>query len=126
MVDAFRYVRARPGLGLVALTTIGVVVIGFPYLTFLPTLADERFDVGAGGYGLMSGVAGFGAVVAGVVAPRRRWVVQRPWPTVAVSGGALGGVADRARSGRRVLARPRWRCSRSARRAWCSRPRRSR
>ncbi|HWM21567.1 MAG TPA: MFS transporter [Ilumatobacteraceae bacterium] len=90
MVDAFRYVRARPGLGLVALTTIGVVVIGFPYLTFLPTLADERFDVGAGGYGLMSGVAGFGAVVAGVVAPRRRWVVQRPWPTVAVSGGALG------------------------------------
>ncbi len=90
MVDAFRYVRARPGLGLVALTTIGVVVIGFPYLTFLPTLADERFDVGAGGYGLMSGVAGFGAVVAGIVAPRRRWVMQRPWPTVALSGGALG------------------------------------
>jgi MFS family permease len=90
MVDAVRYVRARPGLGLVALTTIGVVVIGFPYLTFLPTLADERYHVGAGGYGLMSGVAGFGAVVAGVVAPRRRWVVERPWPTVAVSGAALG------------------------------------
>ena len=65
MVDAFRYVRARPGLGLVALTTIGVVVIGFPYLTFLPTLADERYDVGAGGYGVMAGVAGLGAVVAG-------------------------------------------------------------
>ena len=90
MVDALRYVRARPGLGLVALTTIGVVVIGFPYLTFLPTMADERFDVGAGGYGLMSGVAGFGAVVAGILAPRRRWVMQRPWPTVALSGGALG------------------------------------
>ena len=72
MLDAFRYVRARRGLGLVALTTIGVVVIGFPYLTFLPTLADERFGVGAGGYGLMAGVAGLGAVMAGVVAPRRR------------------------------------------------------
>jgi len=90
MVDAVRYVRARRGLGLVALTTIGVVVIAFPYLTFLPTLADERFDVGAGGYGIMSGVAGLGAVAAGVVTPRRRWVVQRPWATVAVSGAALG------------------------------------
>ena len=40
--------------------------------------------------GVMSGVAGLGAVVAGVVAPRRRWVMQRPWATVAVSGGALG------------------------------------
>jgi predicted MFS family arabinose efflux permease len=90
MLDAVRYVRARRGLGLVALTTIGVVVIGFPYLTFLPTLADERFGVGAGGYGVMSGVAGLGAVVAGVVAPRRRWVVQRPWATVAASGAALG------------------------------------
>ena len=90
MLDAIRYVRARRGLGLVALTTIGVVVIGFPYLTFLPTLADERFGVGAGGYGVMSGVAGLGAVVAGMLAPRRRWVVQRPWATVAASGGALG------------------------------------
>ena len=90
MVDAVRYVRARRGLGLVALTTIGVIVIGFPYLTFLPTLADERFDVGAGGYGLMSGVAGLGAVAAGVMAPRRQWVMGRPWATVGVSGAALG------------------------------------
>lgn len=90
MLDAVRYVRARRGLGLVALTTIGIVVIGFPYLTFLPTLADERFGVGAGGYGVMAGVAGLGAVVAGVVAPRRRWVVQRPWATVAASGALLG------------------------------------
>ena len=80
MVDAYQYVRSRKALGLVALTTIGVVIIGFPYMTFLPTLADERYDVGAGGYGLMSGVAGLGAVVAGSGrAPRGRWMVQRPW-----------------------------------------------
>ena len=70
MVDAVRYVRSRRSLGLVALTTIGVVIIAFPYLTFLPTLADERYDVGAGGYGVMAGVAGLGAVVAGIVVPR--------------------------------------------------------
>jgi MFS family permease len=90
MTDAFRYVRARSSLGLVALVTIGVVVIAFPYLTFLPTLADERFDVGARGYGVMAGVVGLGAVVAGVVAPRRRWAIHRPWATVAVSGSAVG------------------------------------
>ena len=72
MVDAVRYVRADRSLGLVALTTIGVVVIGFPYLTFLPTLADERYDVGAGGYGVMAGIAGLGAVVAGLVVPAAR------------------------------------------------------
>jgi MFS family permease len=91
MADAYQYVRSRKALGLVAMTTIGVVIIGFPYMTFLPTLADERYDVGAGGYGVMSGVAGLGAVVAGILAPRGRWMLQRPWATIAVSGFALGG-----------------------------------
>ena len=55
------------------MTTIGVVVIGFPYLTFLPTLADERYDVGAGGYGVMAGVAGLGAVSPGSSCPADRF-----------------------------------------------------
>ena len=90
MADAIQYVRSRKALGLVALTTIGVVVIGFPYMTFLPTLADDRYGVGAGGYGLMSGIAGLGAVVAGLLAPRGKWMLHRPWATVAFSGAALG------------------------------------
>jgi MFS family permease len=90
IVDAFRYVRTRRELSLVALTTIGVVVIGYPYLIFLPALADDRYDVGAGGYGLMAGVAGFGAVVAGLIAPQRSWMVARPWRVIGVSGAALG------------------------------------
>lgn len=90
IADAFRYARSRPGLGLVALTTIAVIVVGFPYLTFLPTLADERYGVGATGYGVMAGTAGLGAVSAGVLLPRVRWTVQRPWRTIAASGGALG------------------------------------
>lgn len=90
MADAAHYVRAHRSLGLIALTTIGVVVIGFPYLTFLPALADDRYDVGAVGYGLMAGTAGLGAVCAGIVTPRRRWVVTRPWRTIAWSGALLG------------------------------------
>jgi MFS family permease len=90
MVDAYQYVRSRKALGLVALTTIGVVIVGFPYMTFLPTLADERYDVGAGGYGVMSGVAGLGAVAAGILAPRGRCSIQRPWATVAIAGMVFG------------------------------------
>ena len=73
------------------MTTIGVVIIGFPYMTFLPSLADERYDVGAGGYGLMSGVAGLGAVAAGVL----------------VAAGSVGACSGRGR-------RSRWRAPRSA------------
>jgi MFS family permease len=83
-------VRTRRELSLVALTTIGVVVIGYPYLIFLPALAYDRYDVGAGGYGLMAGVAGFGAVLAGLIAPRQSWIVARPWRVIGVSGAALG------------------------------------
>ena len=90
LADAIGYVRSRRELSLVALTTIGVVVIGYPYLVFLPALADDRYNVGAGGYGVMAGVAGFGAVIAGLVTPRQRWMVSRPWLVIALSGGALG------------------------------------
>lgn len=89
MGDAVSYVRHTPGLGSIALATVGVVIVGFPYLTFLPTLADERFDVGAGGYGLMSGVAGLGAVLAGGLTPR--WAVMaKPWLVITASGMAFG------------------------------------
>ena len=90
MADAVRYVRRTHGLGLIALTTVGVVIVGFPYLTFLPALADERFDVGAGGYGLMSGLAGLGAVAAGVLTPRWRRMGRRPWLVIAASGLGFG------------------------------------
>jgi MFS family permease len=89
MADAFRYVRATRGLGLIALTTIGVVVAGFPYLAFLPTLSDENFDTGAVGYGLMTGVVGLGAVLAGLRNARSA-ARRRPWFTIGWSGGALG------------------------------------
>lgn len=89
MADAFRYVRATRGLGLIALTTIGVVVAGFPYLAFLPTLSDDNFDTGAVGYGVMTGVVGLGAVVAGLRNAKPS-AQRRPWFTIGWSGGALG------------------------------------
>ena len=65
--DAVAYLRSNRPIGAIAVVTIGVVMVGFPYLTFLPTLADERYNVGAGGYGVMSACAGFGALIAGAI-----------------------------------------------------------
>jgi MFS family permease len=99
LADAMRYLRATPGLGMIAALTVGVVMVGFPYLTFLPTLADDRFGVGAIGFGVMSGIAGLGAVVAGSLdASFNRG--SRPWRTIAIAGTAFGlgmiglGLAD--------------------------------
>jgi predicted MFS family arabinose efflux permease len=89
LVDAVRYIRTNPGLGMIALLTVGVVMVGYPYLIFLPALAEERFGQGAVGFGVMSAVAGLGALTAGILgASRSRGT--RPWRTIAWSGLALG------------------------------------
>ena len=88
-VESVAYVRRTPGLALIALSTISMVVAGFPYMTFLPTLADEQFGVGASGYGLMSGAAGLGAIVAGAGSGRLTRCAG-PWRSMALGGGLFG------------------------------------
>ena len=70
MREGFAYVRRHGHLLLLVSASLGVVMIGFPYMAFLPSVADQ-FDVGAGGYGLMSAVTSVGAVVAALIAARR-------------------------------------------------------
>jgi MFS family permease len=64
LVDGFRYVRARRPLLLLVVVSIFVIMIGFCYMAFLPTLATDVFDVSASGYGTMSAVSAGGALVA--------------------------------------------------------------
>ncbi|MDA3041448.1 MAG: MFS transporter, partial [Actinomycetota bacterium] len=91
LVDAASFVRGNPDVLIVGLLTIGVVMIGFPYLTFLPSLADYRISDGATGYGIMSGVAGLGAFCAGMIdAFRNRGM--RPRRLVVASGLTLGAM----------------------------------
>lgn len=67
MADGVRYVRDRKPILVLVLTSLIVVMFAFPYVAFLPTLADRVFDVGSGGYGLMSGVSAVGALAASLV-----------------------------------------------------------
>ena len=68
MLEGFSYVRRNHYLLLLVGASLGVVMLGFPYMAFLPIVADGMFDVGAGGYGLMSAVASVGAVSAALIA----------------------------------------------------------
>jgi MFS family permease len=91
LADGLRYVWSRPLLLLLVSTSFVVVMAAFPYIAFLPTLAEEIFDVGPSGYGIMSGASAIGALAASIFIASRAdgpsvWRIQ-------AAAGALFGVA---------------------------------
>jgi MFS family permease len=85
LADGLSYVRRRPLLLLLMTTSFVVVMAAFPYVAFLPTLAEEVFDAGASGYGLMSGASAVGALAASLFIASRADGPQ-VWRIQAVSG----------------------------------------
>ena len=89
MREGLSYVRNNHYLLLLIGASLGVVMLGFPYMAFLPSVADGMFDVGAGGYGLMSAVTSVGAVAAALVAARRGAAADL-WKRLVFSGVCFG------------------------------------
>lgn len=87
--DGVRYVRERKSLTLLMGCTFGVIMIGLPYLAFLPTVADRLFHVGSAGYGVLSASSAVGAVAAGFTVNRLRRRLG-PWRLVVASGTLFG------------------------------------
>ncbi len=87
--DGVSYVTRRSDLRTLMLCTFGVIMVGFPYIAFLPAVADGLFDVGSTGYGGLSAVSAAGAVVAGLLVGRLRRVLGA-WRLVVVSGAVSG------------------------------------
>jgi MFS family permease len=91
LTDGVRYLGRRPVLSLLVATSFVVVMFAFPYVAFLPTVAEDIFEVGAGGYGLLSGASAIGALLASLfIASRadgpRAWRMQ----TLAGAGFGIG------------------------------------
>ena len=89
LADGVRYVRHRPAILNLILTSFVVVMIAFPYQSFLPSVAKEIYDVGAGGLGALSMATAVGAVfctvlVAAYAGHRRAWYAA---PVLAVAFG---------------------------------------
>ncbi|WP_234439538.1 MULTISPECIES: MFS transporter [Streptomyces] len=65
-----RYVRHAPGIRRVLLRTILFVPGGAALWALLPLVAIHSLDLGSGGYGLLLGAVGVGAVAGAFVLPR--------------------------------------------------------
>lgn len=62
LADGVRYVRGNPRLSRLLLLSFGVVLIGFPHVAFLPVVAEDLFDAGSTGFGLLTTAAAVGAL----------------------------------------------------------------
>ena len=67
-----RYVRHSPMLRRILARNATFVVPSMPVWALLPVVATERLGVGAGGYGLLLGALGVGAVCGAFLLPRAR------------------------------------------------------
>lgn len=89
LADGVRYVAKRPSILLLILTSFAVIMIGFPYQSFLPSVAKDVYGVGSGGLGMLQSAGAVGAVVATVfvatyASSKKAWVAQ---PVLAVAFG---------------------------------------
>lgn len=78
--DGIRFVRANPRIGQLLVMSYLVVLIGFPHVAFLPTMAEDIFDAGSSGFGLFTTAAAVGALASSLslatVERRRLWSYQ--------------------------------------------------
>lgn len=96
LADGVRYVSSRRDLATLLWCGIGVTMAGLPYLAFLPSMASDLFDLGAGGYGLLSASSAAGAVVASLSLGRWRHCGDQRKILVGAGvsfGAALAGLA---------------------------------
>jgi MFS family permease len=87
--DALRYVWLHRPIGLLIIVSFLVVMVGFPFVAFLPRFATDDLDVGASGYGFLAAASAVGAValsmyIAGRSKGRAAWRIQ------SVTGVAFG------------------------------------
>ena len=95
MADGLRYVKNRPSILLLVLTSFAVIMVGFPYQSFLPSVAKDVYGAGSGGLGALQSFGAIGAVAATLLVATyahstRAWAFQ---PLLAIAfGGALVGL----------------------------------
>lgn len=88
--DGLSYVKHRKDLVLLVSCSLAVVMIGYPFIAFLPSFADGVFDRGSSGYGMLSAISAVGALVAGLLSARRGGSNDE-WRYATMAGFGFGG-----------------------------------
>jgi MFS family permease len=79
MWEGFRYLGRHPGLILLLVLSGAMSLFGWPILSLLPAVADQRLGASTGGYAWMLSAIGGGALIASLLVAsfgsrvRRRW-----------------------------------------------------
>ena len=90
LIDGFNYVRENRELARLLTVSLLVVMLGFPHITFLPSLVEDIFELDAWALGLITTAAALGAVVASVGLAS---VNQSKLPTLQVRAGIVFGAS---------------------------------
>ena len=91
-VDGLTYVRSRPVLSRHVVVLFLVVMLSFPYVAFLPSIAD-KFDAGSAGFGFLNGFSSIGAVIASIYIANRARAAGAMRLQIAAGIGFGAGVA---------------------------------
>jgi len=87
--DTLRYVWRQRHVAHLLIVSFLVVMIGFPFLAFLPRYATEILDVGSAGYGGLAATSAVGAVIVSwLIAGRARGAAA--WRIQAATGFGFG------------------------------------
>lgn len=87
--DSLRYVWRHRPIGLLLIVSFIVVMVGFPFLAFLPRFATDDLGVGSAGYGFLAASSAVGAVALSMfIAGRSKG--QAAWRVQSVTGVAFG------------------------------------
>ena len=86
---SLRYVWKHRPVGLLIIVSFVVVMIGFPFVAFLPRLSTEVLDVGSAGYGFLAASSAVGAVALSMaIAGRSKGAAA--WRIQSISGLLFG------------------------------------
>jgi MFS family permease len=86
-----RYVAASPALRAVLVRTVLFALFASPIWALLPLTASSQLHLGSGGYGLLLGCVGLGALAGAALLPRMRALLPAG-TAVTVGSLVLGGV----------------------------------
>jgi MFS family permease len=89
IVDGVRYVRARPHLRRLVLSSFVIIMFGFNYVAFIPALVKGEFELGDGWVGIIMSASSVGAVAVGIPLASRADGAG-VWKLMVVSGMVFG------------------------------------
>ncbi len=75
----FRYLAQHPYLILLLVLSSSMALFGWPILSLLPAVADQRLGASTGGYAWMLSAIGTGALVASLLVASFSAIVRRRW-----------------------------------------------